>query len=169
MKTVIGTKVIKSSAMSLAEYNIHRGWTQPEGEKDERGYLVEYEDGLGWTPEAQYLATYQDTDRMTFDHALYMIKQGYRVARAGWNGKDMFIFLVDGSMFEVNRPPLLGIFPEGTAIRYQPHIDMKTADESIVPWLCSQSDILANDWMLVEEPVMIDLDSIETQTLGIAV
>ena len=58
----------------------------------------------------------------------------------------MFIFLVPGSKFQVNRAPLNVIFPEGTQIDYRPHVDMKTADGQIVPWVCSQSDQLAYDW-----------------------
>lgn len=83
---------------------------------------------------------------MNFGHALKALKAGSRVARSGWNGKDMFLFLVPGSTFTVNRPPLLGIYPEGQEVRYLPHIDMKTVDGSIVPWLASQTDVLAEDW-----------------------
>lgn len=82
--------------------------------------------------------------------AVKQMQDGQRVTRAGWNGKDMFLFLVPGSTFKVNRPPLLGIYPEGTEINYHPHVDMKTADGQIVPWLCSQSDLLAIDWQIVE-------------------
>ena len=78
--------------------------------------------------------------------AVKQMCNGARVRRAGWNGKDMFIFLVDGSTFQVSRPPLNKHYPEGTTINYLPHVDMKTADGSIVPWLCSQSDLLAMDW-----------------------
>ena len=87
---------------------------------------------------------------MNFSEALDQIKQGGRLQRAGWNGKGMFVFLVAGSTFQVNRPPLLGIYPEGTTINYHAHIDMRTADGMIVPWLCSQTDMLANDWQAVE-------------------
>lgn len=85
-----------------------------------------------------------------FEWALSTLKTGGRVCREGWNGKGMFLFLVPGSRFAVNRPPLLGIFPEGHSIQYQPHIDMLTAQGSVVPWLASQSDLLADDWMAVE-------------------
>ena len=77
---------------------------------------------------------------MNFSQALESIKLGSRVAREGWNGKKMFLFLVPGSRFRVNRAPLLGIYPEGTEIDYCPHIHMKTADDRIVPWLASQSE-----------------------------
>jgi len=85
-----------------------------------------------------------------FSVALIAVKDGAKVARKGWNGKGMFIFLVPGSTFKVNRPPLLGIYPEGTEINYHPHIDMRTADGQIVPWLASQTDILADDWIILE-------------------
>lgn len=86
---------------------------------------------------------------MNFGEALELLEAGQKVAREGWNGKHMFLFLVPGSRFTVNRPPLLGIYEEGTVIDYCPHIDMKTADNKIVPWLASQTDVLAKDWRKV--------------------
>jgi hypothetical protein len=87
---------------------------------------------------------------MRFGEVLRAIHNGARATRSGWNGRGMFIFLVPGSTFAVNRPPLLGIYPEGTQINYHPHIDMKTADGTIVPWVASQSDLLGEDWALVD-------------------
>lgn len=87
---------------------------------------------------------------MNFGHALDLLRDGRKASRAGWNGKGMFIFLVPGSEFIVNRPPLLGIFPLNTEVRYHSHIDMKTADGFIVPWLASQTDMLAEDWVEVK-------------------
>lgn len=80
--------------------------------------------------------------------AVKQMQNGHKVARAGWNGKGMFLFLVPGSTFQVNRAPLLGIYPEGTEIKYQPHVDMKTAQDMVVPWAASQSDLLGTDWEL---------------------
>lgn len=88
--------------------------------------------------------------KMTFSEALEALKKGEIVARCGWNGKDMFIFLVKGSTFKVNRQPLLEIFHEGTQINYHAHIDMRTADGQIVPWLASQTDLLAEDWQIIK-------------------
>ena len=84
--------------------------------------------------------------KMNYSGALKELKNGNKVAREGWNGKGMFIFLVPGSTFKVNRAPLNTIYTEGTEVTYQPHIDMKTVDDTIVPWLASQSDMLADDW-----------------------
>lgn len=102
---------------------------------------------------------------MDFGQALDALKEGHRVQRPGWNGKGMFLFLVNGSTFTVNRAPLLGIYPEGTVIDYRSHIDMKTADGSVVPWVCSQTDALADDWDIIEidardaESVPADIES----------
>jgi hypothetical protein len=83
---------------------------------------------------------------MDFGDAIRAMKDGKRVAREGWNGKGMFLFLVNGSTFTVNREPLLSIMGEGTQIQYHAHIDMKTAQGYVVPWLASQSDMLSDDW-----------------------
>lgn len=85
----------------------------------------------------------------TFSDVVAGLKRGRRFARAGWNGKGMFIFLVNGSRFTVNREPLLSILGEGTEVDYHAHVDMRTATGQIVPWLASQTDILAEDWVEV--------------------
>jgi hypothetical protein len=84
---------------------------------------------------------------LTFSQALELIKDGKRVSRLGWNGKHMFLFLVPGSTFKVSREPLLSILGEGTEVDYHAHIDMRTADGTIVPWLASQPDLLSEDWI----------------------
>ena len=87
---------------------------------------------------------------MDFGQALKALKAGRRVAREGWNGKGMFLFLVPGSVFRVNREPLLSMLGEGTEVQYHAHIDMKTAQGYVVPWLASQADMLAEDWLEVK-------------------
>jgi len=127
----------------------------PQEKDGKPGYGVIYADGYtSWSPkevfEESYRAIERDGQALNFGDALHMLKLGKKVARAGWNGKGMFLFIVPGSTFKVSRPPLLGIYPEGTEINYCPHIDMKTADGKVVPWLCSQTDALAEDWQVVE-------------------
>lgn len=137
MTTYIGTKIIQATPMV--------------GANGQYGYQVVYEDGYtSWSPKEVFDRAYRKTDAMTFGDALIMLEAGKKVARAGWNGKGMFLFLVNGSTFQVSRPPLLGIYPEGTTINYHSHVDMRTADGTIVPWLCSQTDMLAKDWQVVE-------------------
>lgn len=86
-------------------------------------------------------------DWMDFGDTLRHLKLGNRARRSCWN-EAMFIFLVNGSTFAVNRPPLLGIFPKDTVVDYNPHIDVRLEDGTIAVWTASQVDILANDWML---------------------
>lgn len=162
MKTFVGSKIILAKEMTRLEYNQYRGWQLPENENGEdTGFLVEYIDGgeanhpnhtgyISWSPSAVFENAYHESGRMSFGDALVLLKQGKKVARSGWNGKGMFLFLVPGSTFTVNRPPLLGIYEEGTEINYHAHIDMRTATGEIVPWLCSQTDALAEDWSIVE-------------------
>lgn len=92
---------------------------------------------------------------MNFGKALEFLQDGGCVARSGWNGKDMFLYLVNGGSFRVSREPMATHFGEGTEITYCSHIDMKTADGSVVPWVASQTDILADDWQLVNEGVVV--------------
>ena len=125
-------------------------WESHKHEGKELGYAVKYADGyISWSPKDVFEEAYQPIDALSFGHAVVALKAGHCVSRAGWNGKGMFLFLVPGSTFAVNRPPLLGIFPEGTSIDYHAHIDMKTAGGDVVPWLASQSDVLADDWQII--------------------
>jgi hypothetical protein len=86
---------------------------------------------------------------MNFSNALESLKAGYKMSRAGWNGKGMFIFLNPGSEVKITEGrPLAASFPIGTECKMLPYIMMKTAGPELnfVPWLASQTDILADDW-----------------------
>lgn len=74
---------------------------------------------------------------MDFSDALRLIKAGKNVARMGWNGKDMYIFLMPGTTVQV----------DDRTFDCHSHIDMKTVQGYIVPWLASQTDLLENDWI----------------------
>lgn len=93
---------------------------------------------------------------MNFGQALEELKQGNKVARHGWNGKGMFVYLVTGN--EISVPNLrnealkhVGM-NRATAdkVKINSHIDMQAADGSIVVgWLASQTDMLAEDWEVI--------------------
>ena len=98
---------------------------------------------------------------MNFGQALEHIKMGYRVARKGWNGKKMCIFLTKGSdvkfvdLKQHNQDALVCArseeLNENSVIHISDHIDMIAADGSIViGWLASQTDMLAEDWEIVQ-------------------
>ncbi len=90
-----------------------------------------------------------EMNRFGFDVALFELRAGKKLKRAGWNGKGMFIVLQKGYPHGIpinrNTAEATGI-AEGTVCRFLPYLMMKTADDSFVPWLASQTDILAEDW-----------------------
>lgn len=80
-----------------------------------------------------------------------MRKHGNRVQRAGWNGKGMFLFYVgDWKALPYDVGGGFMRATDGSAILpCLPFIAMKTADGKVVPWLASQTDMLATDWSVV--------------------
>ncbi len=119
---------------------------RPEAVEDPEGF----DDGaMLENVRAAYRRLTTPSSGMTFGQAVEVLKAGGRVSRAGWNGKGMFLFLVPGSRITVSEGrPLAAVFPVGAEVNYCPHIDMKTADGSVVPWLASQTDVLAEDWVV---------------------
>ena len=74
---------------------------------------------------------------MSFSAALAALKDGRRVARAGWNGKGMWLDLQ---------------IPDDHSKMTLPYIYMRTAQGEVVPWLASQTDMLAEDWHVFSIP-----------------
>jgi len=157
----IGTKIIEATPMNRGEYNQLRGWTVPPDEdpRDE-GQLISYAGGfIQWIPNEVFEKEYQTLDKMTFGQALEALKMGHKVARTGWNGKNMWIVL----MPELNLPPHSSQSPGAkvndrtakhigvdTALHSQPYIAMWTAQGKWQPgWLASQNDMLADDWRVL--------------------
>lgn len=90
---------------------------------------------------------------MDFSESLDYLKEGHLLSREGWNGKNMYIALQKGypNGIPINKNTAEALhLPEGTVCRFLPYIMMKTADDTLVPWIASQSDILANDWGVIE-------------------
>lgn len=76
-------------------------------------------------------------ENQTFDfqRALNWLKSGNRAARLNWNGKGMYIELQ---------------IPTTESKMTQPYIFMKTVDDDLIPWVASQTDLLAGDWLILE-------------------
>ena len=118
-----------------------------EQEKDgQPGYAVKYADGYtSWSPRDVFEAAYRVTEGpaqfLTFGDAVHFLKQGKRVARHGWNGKGMWL--------EVQRP-------DEHSKMTLPYLYLNYPNDSVntpgarVPWLASQTDMLTEDWVVLE-------------------
>lgn len=71
---------------------------------------------------------------MRIGEAVDELKMGHKVARRGWNGKNMWLAIQN---------------PDHNSKMSLPYVYMSTAEGYLVPWLCSQTDLLANDWEIV--------------------
>lgn len=95
---------------------------------------------------------------MNFGQAIEALKEGKRVARAGWNGKGMWLVLVPATpncQFREGTPYHAALNPQKEAVQQgtvtiNAHIDMYTASGEMQPgWLASQTDMLSDDWGIV--------------------
>lgn len=128
MQQYVGTKVVMA---------------EPDRRSGKPGYKVVYQNGYeSWSPQEVFEESYRRTDNMSFGLALESMKRGLPVARAGWNGKGMWLMLITSADYNVTKAEALGRVK-------LPWIGMKTADGGFVPWLASQTDMLADDWTIV--------------------
>lgn len=94
----------------------------------------------------------QTAPPQTFEYALSQVKLGgAKISRAGWNGKDQFVFYQkgypDGIAINRNTSEATGLL-EGTKCFFQPYLMIRNAQNQFIPWLASQGDLLANDWIV---------------------
>jgi len=92
---------------------------------------------------------------LDFGCAIRALKTGKKVVRKGWNGKGMWLSLTPG-----RKVPAENLWSERNReyaeaqpdkqVEVLPYITMKTADDKIVPWLASQTDVLAEDWEITD-------------------
>ena len=96
---------------------------------------------------------------MDFGSAITQLKAGQRVCRDGWNGKGMFLYYVPANSYPAQtdvakqywgaKEPVVQNAVSVPMVPYGAYIAMKTAQENVVPWLASQTDVLAEDWMVL--------------------
>ena len=116
-----------------------------EGKDGQPGYGVKYEDGYtSWSPKEAFEAAYRDIEgpvqALTFGDALHMAKLGKKVARSGWNGKGLWV--------EMQRPDVHSKMTLPYLYLSYP-TDAVNTPGARVPWLASQTDILAEDWSIL--------------------
>jgi hypothetical protein len=94
---------------------------------------------------------------LPFGDAIAALKRGRRVAREGWNGKNMFLFLLPAGTVPksaIHDPALRAVLDEqipGDTFESLGSIRMFTADKKVLTgWSPSQTDILSEDWIIIE-------------------
>lgn len=151
MKKYIGTKEVLAQPMSAEVFYTLKGggWAYPgkTNPKDE-GYHVRYSDGYeSWCPKEQFESAYRCfDDEMNFGHAIELMKNGYKVARKGWNGKNQYIELATNISY-VNAAKEV-VNSEHDAIGNKAIAFVGTSGIQM-GWLASQADMLATDWRVV--------------------
>lgn len=120
-------------------------WQSPKDGKD--GYGVKYADGYtSWSPKAAFEEAYRTSEpgmpqSLTFGDALYYLKTGKRVARSGWNSKGLWVEMQrPDDHSKMTLPYLYLNYP----------IDAQNTPGARVPWLASQTDMLAEDWSVLQ-------------------
>ena len=87
-------------------------------------------------------------ESLTFGEAIEALKLGKRTAREGWNGKGMFIYHVPANEYPSQTDVAKRCFGRTTV--YGAYLARKTATGEVVPWLASQTDVLAEDWQTLD-------------------
>lgn len=85
---------------------------------------------------------------LNFGEALEAVKEGKLIAREGWNGKNMYLYHVPANTYPTVTDVARKEF--GDYVPYGAYIAMKTAQNNVVPWLASQTDVLAEDWTILD-------------------
>jgi len=153
--------IVDAEPMTRGYYNSIRGWEIPSDENaSEDGYKIVYSDGyISWCPKARFEEVSRPIDGMTFGMAIEALKRGKKVTRRGWNGKGMFLWLKPATTIKADwcRDPELKALVEqnGGEILALGTVCMYTHDSTgrkaiLTGWLASQSDMLDEDWEIVE-------------------
>lgn len=92
-----------------------------------------------------------------FEQALRALKRGLVAARAGWNGKGQFVYLVPPASYQAQTGVAKFFFGEGALVPYGGYFALKTADGVVNTWVPSVSDLLADDWTTCQPDSIGDL------------
>ena len=147
MQKYIGTKIIEAEPCLRKAPSEHvlidNGY--------EAGYKVRYPDGYeSWSPKNVFEEAYRPIGGMNFGLAIEAAKKGAKITRRGWNGKGMFLYYVPEGRYPARTDAAKSIAAEDGKVDYGAYIAMKTVQGNVVPWLASQTDMLADDWEVVE-------------------
>ena len=155
MSKFIGIKMVEAVPM-IASEAINKGYRIGNSIPDAIGYEVTYPDGYkSWCPKDVFEESNRPITDMTFGFAIEALKKGLKVARKGWNGKGMYLWLKPAITIKSDwcKDPMLKeiVDTNGGETEAFGTICMKTADNKILTgWSGSQIDVLSEDWIVVE-------------------
>lgn len=150
MEKYIGTKIVQAEPMTRGDYIVQAQQFITKGMEDLNalGYKVVYEDGYeSWSPKEVFEAAYRRTDCMNFGLAIEAAKMGKKISRAGWNGKGQYVELGHEIYYENADGDGWRAVHEDIGSRALVFVGTRGRQ---VGWLASQSDMLADDWYIVE-------------------
>jgi len=128
---------------------------EPQVKDGKEGYKVVYEDSyVSWSPKDVFEKSYKESCNLTFGIALELLKKGKKIARKGWNGKDMFVVYQKGypngipcNIQTANAWKL----NEGDLFKCEPYLQIKMVNGSHAMWVPSINDVLSEDWEIVND------------------
>lgn len=168
MKKYIGLVSLLAIAMTFEAFSKHQGSEMKDHvDGTAEGYLVKYENGFEfWVSKEEFEKSNKPCNRLTFGHAIEALKHGKRLAREGWNGNNMFIFMQVPAIINKDIVPKMQSLPDDVkaefqkrfdnpseqidAIYYQNQIAMVSSSNVITGWSPSVSDALADDWTILD-------------------
>lgn len=86
---------------------------------------------------------------MNFGEAIKALKQGNRVARSGWNGAGMFVYLVPANRYVASTEAAKSFYGEGAMVPYNAYFAIKNVNDTVSTWVPSVNDCLSEDWITV--------------------
>jgi len=155
MKKYRSTKIFTTQEMDekqAKKQGITDEYLCKDGDPDwvRRGYVI-HSDGLfvEWVPSSVFNKEYQLIKGTGFGDAVQALKSGKRVQRTGWNGKDMYLFMMHSGIDVDTLPEYERTKAWGAKV--DPYVVMRTAQGTYQSgWLASQADIFAEDWKIIE-------------------
>ena len=149
MRKYIGTKIIQAVPAVRIDGVIYTyDEPIPRAMNRENGYKVIYPDGyVSFSPKDVFEEAYRPTDDMSFGLAIEAAKRGHKIARRGWNGKNQYIELAHSISYV--SPDLRVINCNHDSIGNKVFAFVGTSGVQM-GWLATQSDMLADDWCIVE-------------------
>lgn len=173
----VSSRTVKVKPMTRLEYNVYRGWKLPTDENgSDTGFLVEetgdsvpndprHSGYINWMPTAAFEKTFKAVkpseeeppapdesaaiSGLDFGDALQYLESGCRLARDGWNGKGMFVYLVPPASYPVQTGAVKAHFGEGSMVPYNAYFAIKNVDDTVSTWVPSVNDCLAKDWSVL--------------------